>query len=445
MKDAVPFTEEQLSAFRAQYENDKTRRIAANALSKTGLADAAFCGTEAARMHHNFSIEIPTLPVTNQKASGRCWMFAALNVLRERVASKMGLEDFELSQSYLAFWDKFERANYFLETILDTLDLDADDRVLATVLQNGVHDGGQWDMFVNVVKKYGVVPKNVMPETFQSSNTGMMNSLLNTNLKECAVKLRAMHAAGSPMEDLRAAKEEMLGKIFCYLCTCYGEPPARFDFECTDKEKCYHADRDLTPRDFYDKYVGMDLDDYVSVIHAPTKDKPYNRMYTVRYLGNVVEGQRVSYLNLPMEELKALVIRQLQDGEVVWFGSDVGKFGDRAGGSWDDRSFGYEELTGLTFRLTKEERLDYRDSAMNHAMVITGVNLVDGKPNRWKIENSWGDDKGNKGYYIASDSWFDQFVYQAVVQRKYLGEKAALLSEEPIELNPWDPMGSLAD
>ncbi len=445
MKNAVPFTEEQQASFRAQFEADKTRRIAANALSKTGLADAAFCGTEAARMHHNFSVEIPTLPVTNQKASGRCWMFAALNVLRERVAARLNLEEFELSQSYLAFWDKFERANYFLETILDTLELEPDDRVLATVLQNGVHDGGQWDMFVNIVKKYGVVPKHAMPETYQSSNTGMMNSLLNTNLKECAVRLRAMYAEGAGIDALHGAKNGMLGSIFCYLCTCYGEPPRSFDFEYTDKEKQYHIDRNLTPRAFYGKYVDMDLDDYVSVIHAPTKDKPYNRMYTVRYLGNVVEGQRVSYLNLPMEELKALVIRQLQDGEVVWFGSDVGKFGDRAGGVWDDRSFGYEELTGLTFRLTKEQRLDYRDSAMNHAMVITGVNLVDGRPNRWKIENSWGDDKGNKGYYIASDSWFDQFVYQAVVQRKYLGEKEALLAQKPIELNPWDPMGSLAD
>ena len=444
MNQATPLTAEKLSAYRQQFTGSRALRTAANAASKTALNDIAYCGMEAARLHHHFSIEIPTMSATNQKSSGRCWMFAALNVLRERVAAKTGMEEFELSQSYSAFWDKFERANYFLESILDTAALDSDDRTVATILQNGVHDGGQWDMFVNIVKKYGVVPKHAMPETFQSSNTGMMNSLLNTNLKECAVKLRTMFAEGRPEEELRAVKEEMLGKIFSFLCICYGNPPETFDFEYTDKEKVYHREDNLTPLSFYEKYVEMNLDDYISIIHAPTKDKPFDRMYTVQYLGNVVEGNPVAYLNLTMEELKALVIAQLKDGEVVWFGSDVGKFGDRAGGFWDDRSFEYEALTGLTFALTKEQRLDYRDSAMNHAMVITGVNLKDGKPDRWKIENSWGDDKGEKGYYIASDSWFDEFVYQAVVQRKYLGEKAALLEQPAIELTPWDPMGSLA-
>ena len=188
MKRATPVTSEKLQAFRANFSGSRALRAAANAVSKTSLADAAFCGMEAAKLHHHFSIEIPTMDATNQKSSGRCWMFAALNVLRERVAAKINVEQFELSQSYSAFWDKFERANYFLETILDTAQLDSDDRTVATVLQNGVHDGGQWDMFVNIVKKYGVVPKYVMPETFQSSNTNMMNSLLNTSLKAAAVK-----------------------------------------------------------------------------------------------------------------------------------------------------------------------------------------------------------------------------------------------------------------
>ncbi len=445
MKQATPVTPEKLQAFKVNFNSSRTLRAAANAVSKTSLADAAFCGMEAAKLHHHFSIEIPTMDATNQKSSGRCWMFAALNVLRERVAAKINVEQFELSQSYSAFWDKFERANYFLETILDTAQLDSDDRTVATVLQNGVHDGGQWDMFVNIVKKYGVVPKYVMPETFQSSNTNMMNSLLNTSLKAAAVKLRKWYREGKDTAFLQAEKEKVLDQIFSYLCICYGNPPENFDFEYVDKDKAYHIERGLTPHTFYEKYVDMNLDDYISVIHAPTADKPFDRMYTVKYLGNVVEGQKVSYLNLKMEELKALVIKQLEDGEVVWFGSDVGKFGDRTGGSWDDHSFEYENLTGLDLALTKEERLDYRDSCMCHAMVITGVNLVDGKPNRWKIENSWGDDRGEKGYYIASDSWFDEFVYQAVVQKKYLGEKVALLTQEPIELNPWDPMGSLAE
>jgi len=236
----------------------------------------------------------------------------------------------------------------------------------------------------------------------------------------------------------------MLGKIYAFLCVCYGEPPERFDFEYTDKDHVYHLDKDLTPKTFQERYIDMKLSDYVSIIHAPTQDKPFDRCYTVQYLGNVTEGNPVLYLNLTMPEFKELVIRQLQAGEPVWFGSDVGHFGDRTGGIWDDQSFDYTALTGLSFGLTKEQRLDYRASAMNHAMVITGVNLRDGKPNRWKIENSWGDEKGKKGYYAASDSWFDGYVFQAVIAKKSLGEKAGLLKAEPEVLHPWDPMATLA-
>ena len=418
-----PISPETLASFRENFAADKSMRAAANAASKTDLADIAFCGMEAARLHHHFSVEIPTMSATNQKSSGRCWMFAALNVLRERVAAKTGMEQFELSQSYCAFWDKFERVNYFYDCILDTADLPADDRTVTYLLQTGVHDGGQWDMFVNIVKKYGVVPKHAMPETFQSSATGSMNRLLNTNLKTGAAALRNLCREGAGAEAVEARKAELLKEAYNFLCICYGAPPQTFDFEYCDKEKQYHIDRGLTPHRFFEKYVDMDLDAYVSIIDAPTKDKPYQHMYTVKYLGNVSGGQEVAYLNLPMEEMKALIIRQLQDGEVVWFGSDVSKFGDRAGGIWDDKSFEYELLTGLDLSLTKEERLDYRDSCMCHAMVITGVNLVDGKPNRWKIENSWGDDRGEKGYYVASDSWFDEFVYQAVVRREYLADR----------------------
>ena len=445
MKDAVPFTEEQLSAFRAQYENDKTRRIAANALSKTGLADAAFCGTEAARMHHNFSIEIPTLPVTNQKASGRCWMFAALNVLRERVASKMGLEDFELSQSYLAFWDKFERANYFLETILDTLDLDADDRVLATVLQNGVHDGGQWDMFCALVDKYGCVPKSVMPETFQSSNSNMMNKYITLKLREYAMQLRDAAKAGKGMDELEQMKEQMMGEVYGMLCICLGQPPQTFTWEYRDKDKNFHREENLTPKAFFDKFVGQKLDEFISIINAPTADKPYNRTYTVAYLGNVCEGRQIKYLNLTSEEQKQLAIKQLEDGHPVWFGCDVGQFLTRDSGIMGMKNFGMEQLLGVKFGMDKAQRLDYHESVLTHAMVFLGVNLVNGKPNRWKVENSWSDKSGQDGYYLMTDEWFDEFNYQVVINKKYLtDEQRKAFEQEPIVLKPWDPMGSLA-
>ncbi len=446
LNHSTPITPEQLTAWSGDFHACGERQVAAMALSRTDLNTVAYVPQAAFAMRQKFSLEIPTLDVANQQASGRCWLFAATNVLRERIAKQLNLERFELSQSYLAFWDKFERANYFLESILATRDLPTDDRRVAFILTTGVHDGGQWDMFVNIVEKYGLMPKDAYDETWQSCHTGGMNHVLNRNLKACAAKLRAMAGRGADEAALQAEKEKMLGKLYAFLCSCYTEPPKTFDFEYVDKDKEYHVERGLDPIAFRDKYVGGLLGDMVSVINAPTRDKPFHKTFTVELLGNVVGGKEVKYLNLPMEEMKQVIIRQLEAGKVVWFGSDVGKFGEREKGVWDDQSFNLELLTGLDLALTKEDSLDYWFSAMNHAMVITGVNLDEnGRPNRWKIENSWGDKNGEKGYYVCSDTWFDQLVFQAAVEKEYLGEAASLLSQEPIVLAPWDPMGTLAD
>ena len=435
---------EMIARWKQTCENDPVYRVARRALSKTEINSAAFDAQAAGALRYHFSLEIPTLPVTNQKASGRCWLFAAANVLRERIAKKLDLENFELSQSYLAFWDKFERANYFMESVIDTADRPHDDRTVAFILQTGVHDGGQWDMFANIVRKYGVVPKDAFDETFQSSNSRQMNYYLNRYLKICAVRLRKLCAEGASEEAVRSARTEMMGRVYGFLCSCYGVPPEKFDFEYEDRDKAYHIRRDMTPASFTAEYVGDCLESVVSVINAPTADKPYGKTYSIRYLGNVVGGKDVKHLNLEMSAFKAAVIRQLEDGKVVWFGSDVGHFGDRELGIWDDRSFDAALLTGLDLEISKEDGLDMLFSAMNHAMVITGVDLKDGSPLRWKIENSWGDEKGRKGYYVCSDSWFDRYVYQAALEREYLGSDAALADQEPIWLEPWDPMGTLA-
>ncbi|MBQ9197294.1 MAG: C1 family peptidase [Clostridia bacterium] len=441
----TPITLEQLEAFSRQYQSSPARQLATLALSKTDLSDAAYAPQAGFAMRQKFSLEIPTLPVANQQKSGRCWLFAAANVLRESIAKKLNLKSFELSQSYLAFWDKFERANYFLESILETAYLPTDDRTVAFLLTTGVHDGGQWDMFANIVRKYGVVPKDVYDETFQSCNTRSMNHILNRNLKICAVKLRKMAADGADDAAIQDEKARMLDRIYGFLCACYTEPPKTFDFEYVDVDRHYHIEKGLTPAAFRDRYVGDLLDRTVSVIHAPTADKPYHKTFTVNMLGNVVGGRMVKHLNLPMEEMKQAIIRQLEAGKVVWFGSDVGKFGLREAGVWDDQCFQYELLTGLDLTISKEDSLNYWFAAMNHAMVITGVNLVDGKPTRWKIENSWGDQNGEKGYYVCSDSWFDAYVFQAAIEKEYLGDLAAFYDLEPIALAPWDPMGTLAD
>ena len=440
-----PITETQLSSWSDSFSKDKAYQIASLALSKSNMADVAFVSSAANNLRHKFSVNIKTLEVTDQKSSGRCWLFAATNVLRERIAQKCNMKKFELSQSYLAFYDKFERANYFLESILQTADLPTTDRTVAHILSTGVHDGGQWAMFANIVRKYGIMPKDAYDETFQSSNTAVLNRILNQNLKVCAIKLRNMVAENASEKDIQAEKNNMMSKIYEYLASCYGQPPKTFNFEYVDKNDKYHMEKGYTALSFAEKYVGDLLDNVVSVIHAPTADKPYHKTFSIRLLGNVADGKPVVHLNLTMDELKNAIIAQLKDGKVVWFGSDVSNYGDRENGFWDDNSYNFELLTGLDLNINKADGLDYGFAAMNHAMVITGVNIVDGKPDRWKIENSWGKDRGSKGYFVCSDSWFDKFVFQAAVEKEYLGDLAKYADEKPIELEPWDPMGTLAD
>ena len=237
----------------------------------------------------------------------------------------------------------------------------------------------------------------------------------------------------------------MVTEFYRILTLFLGIPPTSFDFEVVDKDKKFHREMNCTPTSFYDKYVGMDLSNYISVINAPTENKPYNRTFTVQYLGNVEGGDPVKYLNLDIATLKELAIKQMKDGEPVWFGSDVGQKMKREKGILDENIYDYEQVLGMAFKLDKGGRLDYGESLMTHAMVFAGVNLIDNKANRWKVENSWGDKTGKKGYYVMSDEWFDQYVYQIVIDKKYLSkEQLEAWKTEPIELKPWDPMGSLA-
>jgi bleomycin hydrolase len=434
-----------LARFRRQLAERPERRPLMNAIQKNGIQAVAQDTASQVRNAYTFSVEIESSPITNQRQSGRCWMFAGLNVLKLDVAKHCNLKGFELSQTYQMFWDKLEKANYFLENILETLEEDRAGRLVAWLLTAPLNDGGQWDMFVNLVEKYGVVPKTVMPETFHSQRSGGMNSILTAKLREDAARLREQHRAGVPMDTLRGEKDQMLADFYQMLCHFLGEPPTHFDFEYRDKDQAYHADRGLTPQEFYQRYVGRDLSQYVSIINAPTADKPYGRTFTVQYLGNVADGRPVQYLNVESETLRQACLAQLEAGEVVWFGCDVGKLMDRELGIMDTGLYDYGAALGVDLQLTKADRLDYGESLMTHAMVFTGVNVVDGRPNRWKVENSWGTDPGKDGWFVMSDAWFDEFMYQAVVHREHLTpELRAALNQEPIVLPPWDPMGSLA-
>ncbi len=444
MKETV--TKEMLEQFRQEFEAQRAHGIAMRAVVAGGVNKTATNYESFRKDRHEYSIKIKQGEITNQKASGRCWMFAALNTMRYQVMQNLNLETFELSQSYPLFYDKLEKSNYFLESILETLDGPLDGRLMAYLLSMPLNDGGQWDMFCGLVEKYGVVPKDAMPESVSSSATREMVSWMTYKLREFACVLREAHQQGASMEELRAKKDEMMSTVYRMLCICLGEPPRSFTFETRDKDDKFIRVENITPQEFFAKYVGLNLEDYVSLINAPTKDKPYGHSYTVKFLGSVRGGRPVRYLNVPAEVLKRVAIAQMSDGQPVWFGCDVGAFSIRENGIMDMDVLKTDELFGTQWNLTKAQRLDYGQSLMTHAMVFTGVNLDgEGKPERWRVENSWGKEAGKDGYYVMSDRWFDEYTYQVVVNRKYLTEEELRQYEsEPIALEPWDPMGSLA-
>lgn len=436
-------TFEQIEQWQKAYEQNKLQKVVRHAVYNNALELCVNVQENMTKNQNHFSIEIDTLKASNQLTSGRCWIFAGLNLLREDVAKHLNLDQFELSQNYIAFYDKLEKVNRFLEMAIALCDRPIDDRTFVWLVTGGIQDGGQWDMFVNLVQKYGVVPKDMMPETYQSSNTATMNLLMNTRLRRFAQEVRNL-AALDKREEIAALKAEVLQQMYGFLCTCLGIPPKRFRFAYADRNGDVHHLEALTPQEFYRQQIHLDLDNYVSLIHAPTKDKPFHEVFQVKYLDHA-GGKAVRYLNLPLEEFKQAVINQLKGGALVWFGSDCNPFHDKKGGFWDDRSFDYSSAFEIDFSLDKETALDMRDSTMNHAMVLSGVDLLDQKPLKWKIENSWGDASGQNGYFVASDSWFDRFVYQAVIHKKYLTqEQLSDWEKEPKLLDPWDPMGTLA-
>ena len=438
---------DELKKMAADFAKDEKNILAMNAANKNGVKDCLRNSNLEKKMRYSFSLEIEAGDITNQKQSGRCWMFAALNTMRVEVMKNLKLKNMELSQNYTLFYDKLEKSNYFYENILDTLDEPLNGRLVSFLLVSPVGDGGQWDMLANLVGKYGVVPKEAMPETFDSSATAELDNWLTKKLRENACTLRTEYQKGKTIKELRAMKEEMLTVVYRMLCIAFGEPPKTFTWEVRDEKKKFIRISDITPQEFFKKYVGMNLNDYVSIINAPTADKPYYKSYTIKCLGNVKEGSIVRHLNLPIEEMKKLAIAQMKDDKVVWFGCDVAQFLDKDYGSMDLEGIQPEVLFSTKFPMDKAQRLDYGESLMTHAMVFTGVNLdKNGKANRWKVENSWGDTKGKKGFFIMSDEWFSEYMYQIVVNKKYLKKEWVKAYEsKPIELEPWDPMGSLAE
>ncbi|MDF7639629.1 aminopeptidase C [Lactobacillus sp. ESL0791] len=445
---AKEITNDDIAKFTSDLAKHPGVNIASHAAQENGIFKASQNLQSQIDLTPNFSIEIDTGKPADQKQSGRCWMFSALNTMRHPVQKKYKIKDFELSQNYTNFWDKIEKSNFFLENVIASSNKPLGDRKVAFLFTTPQQDGGQWDMLCGIIEKYGIVPKSVYPETANATNSGALNDTLNTLLRKDGLELRRLVNDGKSKDEVEKRKNEMLNDVFRILAISLGVPPKKFDFEYTDDNGDYHREDGITPKEFFDKYVGMNLEEHVSTINSPTDDKPYHKVFSVEYLGNVEGGRQVRHLNLKIDEMKDLIIKQLKSGEVVWFGSNVSKDSERQLGLLDTNIYRRDELFDVDFSMSKGDQLDSSESMMNHAMVITGVDVVNGKPTKWKIENSWGDKPGFKGYFIMSDAWFDSFVYQAVINKKFLSDDLKKAFDEgsknPIELLPWDPMGALA-
>ncbi len=436
---------EALAGFRADFESQPAYRLMQNVVTQHDVNDVALNRSIVTEATHSFSTALDDWSVTNQARSGRCWMFAGLNLFRAETRNLLNVKEFEFSQNYVMFWDKMERANYILEAVMETADRPVDDRVVAWLLHQPLGDGGQWDMFISLVRKHGVVPKTVMPETESSGNSARMNASLNYQVRQGARNIRRQYAAESGLEAMRRAKQETLQAVYRILCIHLGNPPDSFDWQWKDKDGDFHRDGTMTPLEFAEKYIATPMEEYVCLVHDPRPDNPPGRTYTVQYLGNVVDGTRIKYLNVDIELMKDVTMRMLLDGQPVWMGCDTGKQMHRDQGLWDADLFDYAGVYGAGFDLDKAERLEYRQTAMTHAMLFTGVDVVDGQPRRWRVENSWNDKVGDKGFFLMNDSWFAEYMFEIAAPKSYLPEELqAALDLEPVALPPWDPMGSLA-
>ncbi|EEJ43285.1 C1 family peptidase [Leuconostoc mesenteroides] len=444
---STEITNQQIKDFRTATD-DKHNNIIRRAVTKNGIHSASFDQEIANINTPIFSIDLDTGKVANQKQSGRCWMFAALNTMRHDIKDRFHISDeFQLSQSYTLFWDKFEKANYFYENVLKTATEPLDSRRIAFLLTTPQQDGGQWDMIVSIIEKYGLVPQSIYPESKASSATAELNNTLNTLLRHDATVLRGLVAQQASKDKISNARNEMLANVYRLLSLTLGEPPVQFDFEYRDELHNFHVERQLTPQDYYQKFVSWDLDEYISVINAPTADKPFDATYNVDMLGNVVGGRDVKHLNVDINKMKAFAISQLKDGQSVWFGVDMGPQVDRESGLMASGIFASDDLFNVDSTMTKAQRLDYGESLMTHAMVLTGVDLDENdQPTKWKVENSWGEKVGKKGYFTMSDDWMSEYAYQIVVKKEYLSSELVNIydNSKPTLLSPWDPMGALA-
>ena len=430
---------EMLEQLRKGYTGAPEQRAVKNALASTSIAFLSINGDNLAMCDTHFSHRVKTKGITDQKSSGRCWLFTGLNVLRAKMIDKHDLREMEFSQNFCSFYDLLEKSNLFLQAIIDTRSLPFEDRKVDWLLRHPIGDGGQFTGVSNLIMKYGIVPKEVMPETFQSNNTRHMRMILSLKLREFALKLRAAKS------DKAAAKlkVEQLTEIYRILVECLGVPPTEFEWTMRNRKGEVVSTEKYTPKSFYDKFIGEDLEgNYIMVMNDPSRE--FGKVYEIEYDRHVYDGENWLYVNLPIERIKEMAIASIKDNTAMYFSCDVGKFFDRKKGTLDLANYDYSSLFRTSFPMTKRERVQTYASGSSHAMTLIAVDLDEAdKPRKWMVENSWGLKSGYKGNLIMTDEWFNEYMFRLVVERKYVPQDILdMLKQKPTMLPPWDPMFS---
>ncbi len=450
---------EMLEKISKGYQGNACDKAVRNALATTSIGTLALNAENAAMMDTHFSDRVKTKGITDQKSSGRCWLFTGLNVLRAKMIDKYDLPGMEFSQNYLFFYDQLEKANLFLQGVIDTKALPFDDRTVDWLFSHPLSDGGQFTGVSNLIMKYGVVPSEAMPETYQANNTSQMANLLKLKLREDGLALRAAYDEGvkamaklskkekavrmaSLDKKLQGMKVEQLSEIYKMLALCLGEPVNEFEWIRCDKDNKIVSRKTYTPKSFYDEFIGEDLEDnYIMIMNDPCRE--YGKVYEIDYDRHVYDGHNWLYVNLPVERIKEMAVASIKDNVAMYFSCDVGKFHDRKKGTLDLANFDYESLMGVEFGMDKKERVQTHASGSSHAMTLIAVDVCPetGKPVKWMVENSWGPASGYKGCLIMTDEWFNEYMFRLVVEKKYVpADVLEMLDQEPVRLPAWDPM-----
>ncbi len=426
---------EMLAKISDRYEGNAADKALRNALATTPINTLAMNAENAAMIDTHFSDRVRTKGITDQKSSGRCWLFTGLNVLRAKMIDKYELPGMEFSQNYLFFYDQLEKANLFLQGVIDTKDLPFEDRKVDWLFSNPLSDGGQFTGVSNLITKYGLVPAEAMPETYQSDNTSQMANLLKLKLREYGLELR--EAPKSKVQDM---KIRQLSEIYRMLALCLGEPVQEFEWTRSDKNNNIVSRKKYTPKSFYDEFIGEDLENnYVMIMNDPCRE--YGKVYEIDYDRHVYDGHNWLYINLPIERIKEMAIASIKDNTAMYFSCDVGKFANSKKGVLDINNFDYESLMGVIFGMDKKERVQTHASGSSHAMTLIAVDIVEGKPVKWMVENSWGPASGYQGNYIMTDEWFNEYMFRLVVEKKYVpADVLKMLDQKPVQLPAWDPM-----